>query len=502
MMTSERRSISFTESLDFKQPWQPHSFQKLGVRWLLEHAAAGLLLDPGSGKTAITLAALKVLKARGVFRRALLLAPLRPCHLVWPAELAKWEDFAGLKAIVLHGPRKDVALAKALQDGTDLFILNYDGLDWLLGATKEPGLRRVRVNVDLRRFQAYGFDTLIIDELSRLKHPGTQRFKALKQVLPYFKRRWGLTGSPAANGLMGLFGQCYALDQGRALGPYVTHFRAKYFFQGYDGFSWELKPGAEAQIYACVRDLLLRTESVGVKLPPLTTVDVPVTLPDAATRVYRDLERDLLVKLDERVVTAANAGVATLKCQQVAAGGLYVQDMPSDRYLVHKKDDAVNLHFAKADAVKELVEELQGQSLLVAYGFRHDLNRLRTVLGEATPAIGGETGARESQALVESWNRGELPVLLVHPQAAALGLNLQAGGHHLCWHTLTWDYELYDQLVRRLWRQGQARPVTVHRVVARGTVDEDILRALQAKRQGQQALFEALRERIRETHQA
>lgn len=479
------------------QPWRPHLYQKKSVKFLLEHAAAGLLLDPGLGKTSVTLAAIKFLKERGLLRRVLLLAPLRVCYSVWPKEQKKWEDFAGLKISLVHGPKK----AEALEADADIYVINYEGLEWLLQAEKtRSNYGRTKVGVDLRRWRKFEFDTLVIDELSRLKHTNTVRFKMLKQVIGTFSRRWGLTGSPVPNGLMDLFGQMYMLDQGRSLGPYITHYRLRYFTQGYDGFSWELREGADQEIYERIAPLTLRLAAEDyISMPQLIENNIYIDLPEAVAEVYDRLENDLIARIDQRLVVASNAGAASTKCRQVANGGVYLDPELTALLKPKAKREWADLHTGKVDAVIELLEELQGAPLLVAYDFEHDLARLKARLdqwlGYETPYIGGGVSGKKAAELEQLWNAGKLPVLLGHPQSIGHGLNLQEAGCHVCWHSLTWDYDNYDQFIRRVWRQGnKAQRVFVHHLIARGTIDEQILEVLKLKRTGQNALFAALTE--------
>lgn len=475
------------------KPWTPHGYQKKAVKFLLEHAASALFLDPGLGKTSITLAAIKILKQRKLIDKVLLVAPLRVCHAVWPKELQKWSDFNGLRAVVLHGPKKD----ELLKQDADIYIINPEGLEWLTDAevVRKPN-GKVSVNVDLKRWKRFGFDTLVIDELTKFKNTNSIRFKMAKLVLGTFGRRWGLTGSPASNGLMDLFGQCYMLDQGRSLGPFITHYRNAYFNPGYDGFSWVLKEGAEELIYERLAPLALRMAAEDyIDMPQLVNNIVRVDLPDKAREVYDALEDHLIAQIEERKVRASNAGVASMKCRQVANGGVYLD--PEVEALVRlpkSKREWVDLHDVKAEAVADLVEELQGSPVLIAYDFGHDLNRLLDKLGKDTPYIGGGVSAARSNELEAAWNRGELPVLLGHPQSIGHGLNLQEAGCHVIWYSLTWDYELYDQFIRRVWRQGNnSRRVFVHHIIAAGTIDEVIYQVLQHKGKGQQALFEGLK---------
>lgn len=473
--------------------WNPHAYQKKAVQFLLKHAAAALFLDPGLGKTSIVLAAIKLLIKAKIIQKVLIIAPVRVCHSVWPGEQQKWKDFHGLRMVVLHGPKKD----ELLKLDADIFVINPEGLNWLLQAkVTKTGNGKISAKVDFKRWKALGFDTLVIDELSRFKHSNTVKFKGLSEVLNTFQRRWGLTGSPAANGLMDLFGQCYVLDQGRTLGQYITHYRRQYFLPGYDGFSWVLREGADQEIYKRLKPLALRMDADDyLTLPKLIENDIRLDMNPEAFRVYLELERDLVAQIGAGKVTAATAATASMKLRQVANGGAYLdQEVLALVQLPKSKREWVNLDEGKAEAVAELVEELQGSPLLVAYDFQHDLDRLRKHLGDDIPYIGGGVSPKKSKEYERLWNAGKLPILAGHPQSIALGLNLQEMGNHVCWHSLTWDYELYDQLIRRVRRQGNThKHVFVHRLISRGTVDEEMLISLMRKERGQQALFKALK---------
>lgn len=451
------------------------------------------------GKTSITLAAIKLLKQKKVLDKVLIIAPLRVCHAVWPKERDLWVDFHGLTVEVLHGPDKDAALTRE----ADIYLVNPEGLDWLLQPVKTKVTRRdgkvvTTVSVDLRRWKALGFDTLVVDELSKFKNTQSLRFKMMKQVLGTFSRRWGLTGSPAANGLEDLFGQAYTLDQGRSLGAYITHYRREFFTPSYDGFSWTLKDGAEERIYERLRPLALRMAADDyLDMPVVIENKIMVTLPPEARRIYKQLEDDLFTKIEERVVTAATAGVASMKCRQVANGGLYLDpEVIAMVKLPKSQREWVDLHTAKVDALADLVDELQGSPLLVAYDFGHDLARLRAKFPDAVFVPDLDMGAFTQ--LEKKWNRGEIPLLFSHPQSIGHGLNLQGAGNHVCWHSLTYDYELYDQFIRRVLRQGnKSKRVFVHHIMAEDTVDDDLLSSVKTKRRGQNALFEALEKRCK-----
>jgi len=458
--------------------WKPHPYQKKAVKWLLQHGAAALFLDPGLGKTSIVLAAVKVMLQKKIINRVLVVAPLRVCHAVWPEELVKWTDFHDMTCTVLHGSKKE----DRLNDNVDIYIINPEGLTWLL---KE----------NARRLKKIGADTLIIDELTKFKHTKTTRFKALKPVLSTFARRWGLTGTPAANGLLDLFGQCYVLDLGHTLGRYITHYRYKYFYPvDPSGWKWALQPDAEQEIYKRLKLLALRMSAEDyLKLPKRIDVNIVVDLPPKVMKVYNHLEDEMIMYLGNHTISAVSAAVASNKCRQVANGGVYHDEDPETILRgVRKKKTWADLHGKKLDAVEELVNELQGGPLLVAYEFEHDLHRLLERF-QGTPYIGGGSTQKATSTIIARWNDGELPLLFAHPQAAGHGLNLQQSCSHICWHSLTWNFELYDQFIRRVWRQGNtSQHIFVYHILARNTVDAVVLAALRSKSRRQQTLFDAL----------
>lgn len=469
----------------------PHDYQKRGVEWLVSHGGAGLFADPGTGKTGITLFAFAVLKRLKIARRALVVAPLRVAYEVWPAEPAEWigsewDEVKDLKIVVLHGPKKD-ELAK--QDA-DIYVINFDGLKWLF----EGGA--------YNRFNAMGIDTLVVDESSKVKNTRTKRFKFFKPILGKFARRWILTGSPNPNGYMDLFGQIYIIDLGRSLGRFITHYRMQYF-TALDrmGWQWALKSGAEALIQQAVAPYIFRLDAEDyLKLPQIIPNTVRIELPVAARKIYDDLEEQMFAELEDgKVITAANTGAAYTKCAQVANGGLYHMQEGKFEGEVNKRRTWVNLHSEKVDAVEELVEELNGAPCMVVYDFEHDLARLQERFKHAEH-IGGDVGAKESKRIIAAWNNDEISILLVQPQTVSHGLNMQYGSaQHIIWHSLTYDFEVYDQLIKRIRRQGSRhKRVFIHHIVATGTVDEPKLRALRQKDKTQRGFLAAMKEYARE----
>lgn len=464
------------------QSWKPHAYQKKAMKFLLSRPHAGLLLDPGLGKTSITLGAISVLKKKGLFNGALIVAPLRVANSVWPTEVSKWKEFKDLKVTLLHGKGKRERAAK---EDADIYIINFEGLPWLIeeGYLKDM-LKDGRV------------DTLVVDELSKMKHPKTKRFKLLKPWLKKFKRRIGLTGSPAANGLMDLFGQIYILDRGAALGEYITHYRANYFIPVKE-YVWKPRKGAEKIIYERIQDLVLRMDAEDyLELPAQVDNIIPVELPPKAAKLYEQLEEEMLAEIEGKTVTATTVATAVGKCKQVANGAVYtdqIDEVTGERLSLKKRWEKV--HDEKIDALLDLIDEMQGQQILIAYEYQHDLERLLKALPKGTPYIGGGVTAQEATRLEREWNAGRIPILLGHPQSIGHGLNLQgSSASAVCWFSLTWDYELYDQFIRRLRRQGNdATRIFVHHILAKDTVDFAIFAALRSKQRTQDALLDALK---------
>lgn len=489
-MTSRGRTTKKTRSQQSKPAFSEaaHSYQKKGIKFLLTHGAAALLLDPGMGKTAIVLKALSMLKQAKTNRRTLVIAPLRVAQLVWPSEPGEWSDLAHLRVGLLHGKDKQ----KVLDDyeNYDMLVINPEGLEWLLYGGKARG-----GTIDMRRWKKFGFDTLVIDELTKFKSTKGVRFKMMKKVLPTFIRRWGLTGTPAPNGLMDLFGQMYMLDLGNALGQYITHYRMKYFTAlDRNGWNWAIKPGAAEQIYEAIKPLAMRASAEDhLELPEIMPLKVMVDLPDKVRDLYETLEEELLAKIEDQQVVASNAAAASTKCRQVANGAVYVDDDIASRVL-GKKREVLDLHDAKLSALEDLIDELSGAPVLVAYEFNHDRDRLRKKFPKAVFMADATTQAK-AKAIEDAWNAGEISVLFGHPASMGHGLNFQKGSaQHVVWFSMFWDLELYDQFIKRVRRQGnKAKRVFVHHIMARETIDQKIFWVQRSKTRTQNALLDALK---------
>lgn len=492
-----KRATTEKKPLQPSQPrWKPHAYQRKALKFLLEHGAAALFLDPGLGKTSITLGAIKVLRREGSMMGALVVAPLRPAHTTWPNEVAKWADFKDLKLTVLHGGD----LMAKIKEGADIFVINYEGLVKLFSRRKVGKVWKYDLT-ELGKELMKHVDTLIWDELSKMKNSASLRYTLVKPWLRKFVRRWGLTGTPAGNGLLDLFGQCYVLDEGNALGPYITHYRAAYFLPTDNmGYNWRIKEKAEQLIYERLRPLALRMDADDyLDLPVELPITVKLDLPESARKTYTELEDELLTMVEDELVTAANQASASSKCRQVCSGALYKHAIdPITGAPKQRERTWAELHNTKLDALEDLVAELQGQQLLVAYDFNHDLERLLKRF-PGTPFIGGGVSTKRGIELEQQWNRGDIPLLFAHPASVGHGLNLQeSDAHHIAWFTLTWDFELYDQFNRRLRRQGnKAAHLRVYQFVMRDTVEESVAVALRRKFKTQKELLDALKSKKR-----
>ena len=452
--------------------WEPRDFQKEGVRLVLSNAGAGLFFDPGLGKTSTTLAAASILLGKGIVSKILVVAPLRVCYNVWPAEGAKWQEFNHLRFAVLHGKDKDKVLR---QDDYDIGVINPEGLQWLWSSRNDKFARK--------------FTMLVVDESTKFKRPQSKRWKLLKKYMGQFDRRYILTGTPAPNGLTNLFGQVYIIDAGARLGKYVTHFRREYCTQSYDGHSWEIRSEEAAQkIYDKIADVCMRLDARDyIDMPDLWFDDIKVTLPDKASVQYKELERQFVLSTDEHEITALNAASLYIKLQQIANGRVYGEANQRDSI------GYAEIHDEKIAALVDLVDQLEGKPLLCFYAFNHELEAIQKVLPQAQH-IGKNKSQQQGSILQSAFNEGIIPILLAHPASAGHGLNLQGACSHVAFFGMTWDLELYDQGFRRVWRQGQdASRVVVHRIIAKGTIDELMVKALQKKAGVQDALFDALK---------
>lgn len=445
--------------------YNPHEYQKYATNFIIDHPVAVILLDMGLGKSVITLTAINdLIYNRFEVNRVLVIAPLRVANNTWPDEIKKWDHLSHLTYSVVTG-NKQQRLA-ALRQDVNLYIINRENLKWL--------------------FEDYGvpffYDMIVIDELSSFKSYRSQRFKCLKKLRPHVKRIVGLTGTPSSNGLMDLWAEFRVLDMGQRLGRYITHYRTTYFDPDKRNqhmvFTYKPKPGAEQQIYQQISDITISMKSKDyLKLPPLTMNTVKVHLSNQEAAVYDTMRDQLVVDTAGKQIDALNAASLSNKLSQMANGTVY--DDNRNQVLIHDR---------KLDALEDLIEAANGKPVLVAYWFKHDLERIKQRF---------EVREIKTTKDISDWNQGTIPVGVIHPASAGHGLNLQAGGSTLIWYGLTWSLELYQQTNARLWRQGQTDPVVIHHIITENTIDEDILSALKRKDKAQTALINAVKANLK-----
>lgn len=449
--------------------WEPHNYQINAVNWGIQEPYFAYFLDPGLGKTSIILKLFSHLKEIKEVKSMLIVAPLRPCYITWPGEINKWDDFQDLTFRVLHGTNKNNMLMKGK---VDIYIINPEGLEWYF----------------LCAHKIFQPDMLVIDESTKFKSSKAKRFKLLKSKLDLFKRRYILTGTPAPNSLKDLFSQFYLLDKGAALTPFITRFLAKWFIPIPPfGFDYKPKEGAAEEIYSLIAPLSLRLDSEDyLELPELIKTYIKVVLPPSVMKTYKQMEDQFLTITNGSLVVADNAAAASSKCRQLANGAFYTEDEEGERSGFNV------LHDAKLEALEDLIEELNGKPLLVAYEFNHDLERLLNKFGKDTPYIGKGVNEKKTVEIVSAWNKGRIKLLLGQPQSMSHGLNMQGSGGHICWFTPTWNLENYIQFNRRLWRQGVRNNVHCYHLIAAGTIDELVVKATNKKDVSQNTLLQAL----------
>lgn len=401
--------------------------------------------------------------------KVLVIAPLRVAEDTWSTEIDKWDHLKHLRiSKVLGNPRQRI---RAMNTEADIYVTNRENVEWLVK----------------NYFNKWPFDMCVIDELSSFKSSKAIRFRALKRVRSYFKRIVGLTGTPAPNSLIDLWPQVYLLDGGQRLGKTITSYREQYFKPGdrnqYVVYNWKLKEGAEDAIHKKIGDICISMMAKDyLNLPERIDNTVNINLSKSAINKYKQLEKDLVLELGENDITAANAAVLTNKLLQIANGAIYSENK-----------DVVEIHEEKLEALLDIIEAANGKTVLIFYSFKHDFDRIVNFLkSKKLKAVG-----LEDSKDIKEWNKGNIPILLVHPASAGHGLNLQYGGNIIVWFGLTWSLELYQQANARLHRQGQKENVIIHHLVAKGTVDEDVMRALGNKELNQNMLLEAVKARIK-----
>ena len=445
--------------------YSPHDYQRYAAEFIITHPISALLLDMGLGKTSITLTAINDLLFDSFeIHKVLVVAPLRVARDTWSAEIEKWEHLKNLRYSVVTGTAQERISALCIP--ADIYIINRENVQWLV---EESGL-------------IFDFDMAVIDELSSFKNHQSKRFRAFMKVRPKLKRIVGLTGTPAGNGLMDLFAEFKLLDMGERLGRLIGQYRNAYFQpdkrNGMVIYSYKPLPNAERQIYDKISDITISMKAADhLKMPELISSEYTVQLSENEKEKYDRLKKDLIFSTEDNEVTAANAASLSNKLSQMANGAVYSDD-----------ESVIEIHDRKLDALEDIIESMNGKPLLVAYWFKHDLERIRKQF---------DVREIKSSDDISDWNSGKIPVALIHPASAGHGLNLQSGGSTLVWFGLTWSLELYQQTNARLWRQGQtADTVVIQHIIVKGTIDEQIMKALKTKDTTQAALITAVKAEV------
>ncbi|WP_165744667.1 MULTISPECIES: SNF2-related protein [Streptococcus] len=448
-----------------------HNYQVVAKDFIIGHPYAAVILDMGMGKTATTLSAVNELMFdRFEVTKVLVIAPLRVANTVWSDEIEQWAELRHLRYSKIVGTPKQRNVA--LQKDADIYIVNRENLPWLVEQCSPY----------------FKWDMVVIDELSSFKSWQSKRFKAFMAMRPYMKRVVGLTGTPSSNGLMDLFAEFKVIDGGERLGRFIGEFRSRYFEEGRrnGNIVYEYIPMdyAECQIQDKISDITISMKALDyLDMPDLISTKKLVRMSEKEKEKYSQFKKEyVLSELDGLEVTAANAASLTNKLVQLSNGAVY-----SDDHTV------LPLHEQKLDALEDILESANGEPILVAYWFKHDLARIMGRLEK----LKVKSRVLKTEEDIREWNKGNVPVGLLHPAGAGHGLNLQKGGHHLVWFGLTWSLELYQQTNARLWRQGQeAETVVIQHIVTEGTIDEEILKALENKDAQQERLIAAVKAQV------
>ena len=444
--------------------YNPHEYQSYATDFILSHPISAVFLEMGLGKSVITLSAIFDLCLDSfLVCKVLVIAPLRVARDTWPSEIKKWEHLKGLSYSVAIGTEKE--RIDALMTRSTMYIINRENVDWLVNKSGIP----------------FDFDMVVIDELSSFKSYGAKRFKSLLKVRPSVNRIVGLTGTPSSNGLMDLWAEFRILDLGQRLGRYITHYRNTYFTPDKRNaqviFSYKPLPGAEDKIYKQISDITISMKSIDyLKMPECIVNEVSVSLNEKEWNIYSKFKDEMVTKLGDEEIDAVNAAVLSGKLLQMANGAVY--DSENKTHIIHDK---------KLDALEDLIEGANGKPVLVAYWFKHDLERIKN-----------RFSVRQIKASkdIEDWNDGNIPIAVIHPASAGHGLNLQSGGSTLIWFGLTWSLELYQQTNARLYRQGQNETVIIHHILTKGTIDEDVMTTLTRKEETQASLIDAVKAKL------
>lgn len=444
--------------------YKAHDYQKYATDFILNNPVAAVFLEMGLGKSVITLTAIEeLIYNRFEVSKVLVIAPLRVARDTWPAEIEKWDHLKNIRYSIVIGTETE--RKSALKKAADIYLINRENIDWLITKSNYP----------------FDFDMVVIDELSSFKSYSAKRFKSLLKVRPKIKRMVGLTGTPSSNSLMDLWAEFRILDLGERLGRYITHYRNNYFLPDKRNaqmvFSYKPRSGAEDAIYKQIGDITISMKSADyLQMPECVMNEVPVYLSDTERAVYEKLCANMVVQLKDKEIDAANAAALSGKLLQMANGAVYDENSMS-----------ANLHDRKLDALEDLIEGANGKPVLIAYWFNHDLERIKQRF---------KVREIKTSTDIKNWNNGDIPVAVIHPASAGHGLNLQSGGSTLIWFGLTWSLELYQQTNARLWRQGQNETVIIHHIIAKGTMDENVMLALSRKEKTQANLIDAVKAQL------
>ena len=460
----------------------PHDYQAYCIQRVVEDPTVGLFLRPGLGKTVITLSAVNILKYfRWQVAKVLVVAPKKVAEATWSKEAAKWDHLQHLRvSTVLGSASKRI---KALNTPADVYVINRENFEWL---------------VDYYQ-QAWPFDMVVFDESTSFKNPQSKRFKAAKRIRRFIKKVVLLTGTPSSKGLIDLWAQVHLLDGGARLGPTLSAYRERYFDPDQRSrtqiFSYKAKDGAESAVLTVISDICISMKAEDyLQLPDFIQHEIPVMLDPKAKKAYDQFERDLLLEVDEDIITAGTAGVLVGKLLQFCNGAVYGND-----------GKVVPVHDCKLEAYTELLEQLNGEHCLTFYGYQHDKDRILERLEKYNRGRADKLRVRVYKGVEdeEAWNAGEVDVLLVHPASCAYGLNLQAGGRHVVWYGLNWSFELNDQGNCRLYRQGSPyEKVFVHYLIVQGCEDEDVMATIRDRADTHEAVMRALKARIRKVKES
>lgn len=449
--------------------YNPHDYQKYSIDFIENNPISALLLECGLGKTSITLTAINDLMFDSFdVSKVLVICPIRVAN-TWVQECKKWEHLNELRISVAVG--SEMERLKALRAKADIYVINRENVQWLIESSGIP----------------FNYQMVVIDEMSSFKNGKSKRCKALLQVRSKIDRIVGLTATPTSNGLMDLWSQYRILDGGKRLGRFITEYRNRYFMpdkrNGVIIYSYKLLPFAEEAIYEKISDITISMKAKDhLKMPELISNEYKVYMNDTEKAQYELLKHDLVVNLDEDDITAVNAAVLSNKLCQMANGAIYTN-----------KKIIQNIHDRKLDALEDIVEQMNGKNFLLVYWFKHDLERIVKRLNE----IGTSYSKIDTPESIEEWNKDKIQVGLIHPASAGHGINLQQGGSTIVFFSLTWSLELYEQVIGRIYRQGQiSDTVVVQHIITNGTIDEDILRALKDKDETQSSLIKAVKARI------